>query len=68
MLATVDLIHTVGELMRPPLRKKSTGVIVMMRNTSVAFTTELHRLTSVTAVFFPVNGEASSIPSQLLGS
>ena len=69
MPATVDLIHTAGAP-RPPPRRTSRGGAVMIRTTSVAFTTELHRLTpaAAAAVFFPVNGEASSISSHPLGS
>jgi hypothetical protein len=59
-----DMIHIMG----PPRRlaKKTRSDIVMIKITSMVFTKELHRLASTATLitFFPMNGEASSIPSQ----
>jgi hypothetical protein len=63
-LGMADLIHTVGAPRR--LAKKTSGGIVMIKTTSVAFTREPHCLASADALvtFFPANGDATSIPSQ----
>ena len=62
--ATVDLIHTAGAS-RPPRWMRRIGGIVMIRATTRPFTTVNGRTDGAFLRFFPVNGEASSTPSQL---
>jgi hypothetical protein len=63
----LDLIHTTSAS-KLPLRIRTIGVTVMTRDATMMFDTEFRHLPSTTeAPFFPINGKALSIPSQLLG-